>query len=86
MGVLFLVQIRYFPLFKERFFVRFDPIFRFPKTYFFPVSTLFFSPQKTPVYYSRNTSLLFTKHPPEKEKSTTKWEASTTHTSKESYA
>jgi len=60
----------------------FDP----PKTTFFRLCTIFIPPPETPVCYSQNTSLLFTKHPPEEEKSTTKGEASTTHTSKESYA
>ena len=60
-------------------------LFDSPKTTFFRFCTIFISPE-TPVYYSQNTSLLFTKYHPEEEKSTTKGEASTTHTSKESYA
>ena len=67
-----------FSLFKERFLFISPLLFDPSKTTFFRLCTIFIPP--------RNTSLLFTKHPPEEEKSTTKGEASTTHASKESYA
>ena len=60
------------------FFVHFVPTFQSPKTTFFRFCTIFIPP--------RNTSTLFTKYRPEEEQSATKGEASTTHTSKESYA
>ena len=81
----FWFKFDFFPL-QGAFFCSFRPYFSTPKKQPFSVSALFLSPPETPVYYSRNTSLLFTKPPPEEEKSTTKGEASTTHTSKESYA
>ena len=67
-----------FSLFKERFFVHFASTFRFPKNNLCPFLPCFSPP--------RNISMLFTKYHPKEEQSTTKGEALTTHTSKESYA
>ena len=73
----FWLKFDFFPL-QGAFFVHFSPTFRSTKNNFFPSLHYF--------YPHRNTSILFTKYHPEEEKSTTKGEASTTHTSKESYA
>ena len=75
----FWLKFVFFPL-QGTFFCSFHPYFSIPQKQLFSVSALFLSPPP------RNSSILFTKYPPEEEQSTTKGEASTTHTSKESYA
>ena len=73
----FWLKFDFFPL-QGAFFCSFRLYFSIPQKQLFSISALFFSP--------RNTSMLFTKYHPKEEQSTTKGEASTTHTSKESYA
>ena len=73
----FWLKFDFFPL-QGAFFVHFSPTFQFPKNNFFPSLHYF--------YPTRNTSMLFTKYHPKEEQSTTKGGASTTRTSKESYA
>ena len=74
----FWLKFDFCPL-QGAFFCSFRPYFSIPQKQLFSVSALFLSPP-------RNTSILFTKYHPKEEQSTTKGEASTTHTSKESYA
>ena len=73
----FWLKFVFFPL-QGAFFCSFRPYFSIPKNNFFPSLHYFYPP--------RNTSILFTKYHPEEEQSTTKGEALTTHTSKETYA
>jgi hypothetical protein len=60
-GILFLVQIRFFPSSRSVFLFISPLLFDSPKTTFFRFCTIFISPE-TPVYYSQNTSILFTKY------------------------
>ena len=73
----FWLKFDFFPL-QGAFFCSFRLYFSIPQKQLFSISALFFSP--------RNTSMLFTKYHPKEEQSTTKGEALTTHTSKETYA
>ena len=73
----FWLKFDFFPL-QGAFFCSFHPYFSIPQKQLYSISALFFFP--------RNTCMLFTKYHPKEEQSTTKGGASTTHTSKESYA
>ena len=74
----FWLKFDFFPL-QGAFFCSFRPYFSIPQKQLISVSALFLSPPETPVYYSRNTL-------PKRRNQQQKGGASTTHTSKESYA